>query len=124
MPTISHWRLSNNNSTGEKRLAAELGINHLISHILINRNIETPDEAKKFLFPSLKDLHNPFLLKDMDKGVNRVIDAIVRGQKITVYGDYDADGITSTVILVKFLKECYDNVAFYIPDRIKGGVWA
>ncbi len=121
MPTISQWRLSNNNSTGKKRLAAELGINHLISQILINRNIESPDEAKKFLFPSLKDLHNPFLMKDMEKGVDRVIDAIIRGQKITVYGDYDADGITSTVILVKFLKECCDNVSFYIPDRIREG---
>ncbi|MCK9274751.1 MAG: single-stranded-DNA-specific exonuclease RecJ [Syntrophales bacterium] len=121
MPSPLHWILSKGDKTVQKVLASELGINTLISQILINRNIRTPEEAKKFLFPSLKDLHNPFLMEDMERGVQRVIEAVDTNQNIVVYGDYDVDGITSTVILVKFLKEFHENTTYYIPDRIDEG---
>ncbi|MBW2650740.1 MAG: single-stranded-DNA-specific exonuclease RecJ, partial [Deltaproteobacteria bacterium] len=98
-----------------------LGISSIVSQIMINRGITTPDDAKKFLFPSLEQLHNPFLMKDMERGVDRIVEAISRKEKIVVYGDYDADGITSTVILVKFLRKIHGNTTYYIPGRIEEG---
>ena len=82
-------------SRDQDLLAGELGISPIVSQILINRGITTPDDAKKFLFPSLEQLHNPFLMKDMDKAVDRVTKAIELGEKIMIYGDYDVDGTTS-----------------------------
>jgi single-stranded-DNA-specific exonuclease len=120
LPT-TYWKLSNTDSKTQDLIVKELGIHPILSRILINRNITSPEDARKFLFPSLGDLHNPFLLKDMREGVERVIRAILNREKIVVYGDYDADGITSTVILVKFLRELDAEITYYIPDRIKEG---
>jgi single-stranded-DNA-specific exonuclease len=121
MLPITRWKLFKTNTETQNLLTKELGIHPLISRILINRDISAPDDAKKFLFPSLADLHNPFLMKDMEKGVDRMISAILNHEKIVIYGDYDVDGITSVAILVKFLKTFYENVTYYIPDRIKEG---
>ena len=125
MLPITRWKLPDSNKGAQSRqvgtLARELGISPLISQILINRGITAPDNAKKFLFPSLEHLHNPFLMKDMEQGVERLIQAIVKKEKIVVYGDYDADGITSTVILIKFLRAIHDTVTYYIPGRIEEG---
>ena len=125
MLPITHWRLPSPNTKVQTRqigtLASELEISPVVSQILINRGIITTEDAKEFLFPSLKQLHNPLLIKDMEKGVDRLIEAISGNEKIVVYGDYDADGITSTVILVKFLREIHDNVSYYIPERIDEG---
>jgi single-stranded-DNA-specific exonuclease len=120
LPT-THWKDSHADSKTQKILAEELGIHPILSRILLNRNISTTKEAKKFLFPSLRDLHNPFLMKDMEKGVDRVMKAIHKGEKVVIYGDYDADGITSTVLLVKFLRYLQVNTSYYIPDRIRDG---
>lgn len=120
LPT-TQWKLPDADRKAQRLLEAELGVNSIISQILVNRHILTPDDANKFLNPSLKDLHNPFLMKDIAKGVDRVIQAISSGERIAVYGDYDADGITSVAVLVKFLSQIHGNVSYYIPDRIKEG---
>ncbi|MCD6487518.1 MAG: single-stranded-DNA-specific exonuclease RecJ [Syntrophobacterales bacterium] len=121
MLPITLWKFPGTDTEAQSLLTEELEINPVVSQILINRGITTADEAKKFLFPSLKQLHNPLLMKDMGKGVDRLIAAISGKEKIIVYGDYDADGITSTTILVKFLREIHDDVTYYIPGRIEEG---
>ena len=120
LPT-TRWKFPDIDSKKQHILEKELGVKPVISQILINRHIEDPDDAKRFLHPSLEDLHNPFLMKDVDRGVDRVIKAISTGERIVIYGDYDADGITSVVVLVKFLKSIHENITSYIPDRIKEG---
>ncbi|MCK9197635.1 MAG: single-stranded-DNA-specific exonuclease RecJ [Syntrophales bacterium] len=92
-----------------------------MSKILMSRNIVNLSDARKYLFPSLNDLHNPFLMKDMDKAVYRVIQAIQRKEKIVVFGDYDADGITSIAVMLKFFSGLLPETDFYIPDRIGEG---
>lgn len=121
MLPLTVWKESKTTGSGEDTLARELGINPLISRILANRGICNADAARKFLFPSLKDLHNPFTMKDMEKGVERTISAITQKEKIYIYGDYDADGITATVAMVKFLGTMTDDIAYYIPDRLTEG---
>jgi len=121
MLPITRWKLPDTNLEAQSLLTRELEINPILSQILINRGITTPDDARKFLFPSLKQLHNPLLMKDMENAVGRLIEAISGKEKIVVYGDYDADGITSTVILVKFLREIHDNITYYIPGRVEEG---
>jgi len=109
------------NKEAQHLLVRELGIHWIISSILTGRDIRTPGDARKYLFPSLHDLHNPFLMKDMLLGVNRLISAVYNKEKVVVYGDYDADGITSVAVLVKFLREIQVDVSYYIPDRIEEG---
>jgi len=102
-------------------LSKELGLSPIISQILANRNITTTEDAKKYLKPSLLDLHNPFLMKGMVEGVRRLIKAIYAGEKIAIYGDYDADGVTSVVLLLRFLKDIDVPASYYIPDRVTEG---
>jgi single-stranded-DNA-specific exonuclease len=120
LPT-TQWKLPEADRKAQRLLEDELGVNSIISQILVNRHILTPDDAHKFLHPSLKDLHNPFLMKDIEEGVDRVIQAISSGERIAVYGDYDADGITSVAVLVKFLSRIHSGITYYIPDRIREG---
>jgi len=120
LPT-TNWVISDVNKEAQCLLVKELGVHWIISSILTCRDIRTPDDARKYLYPSLHDLHNPFLMKDMLLGVNRLIQAVYNGEKIVVYGDYDADGITSVAVLVKFLRDIHADVSYYIPDRIDEG---
>lgn len=120
LPT-TNWVMSDVNKEAQYLLVKELGIHWIMSSILASRDIQTPDDARKYLYPSLHDLHNPFLMKDMQLGVNRLIQAVYQGEKIVVYGDYDADGITSVAVLVKFLRDIQADVSYYIPDRIDEG---
>jgi single-stranded-DNA-specific exonuclease len=120
LPT-TQWKLADGNEYIQDLLAKELGISPIISRILTNRDILDVNQAKKYLSPSLKDLHNPFLMKDMHKGVQRLIKAIYRQEKIVIYGDYDADGITSVVVLSKFIGKIIKGIDYYIPDRITEG---
>jgi len=120
LPT-TRWKFPGTQEEAESLITRELGINPIISQILYNRGITTPDSARKFLFPSLEHLHNPFLMKDMHEGVDRLIQAIFNKEKIMVYGDYDADGITSTAILVKFLRGIHAWTDYYIPGRVEEG---
>ncbi|MGC9976600.1 MAG: single-stranded-DNA-specific exonuclease RecJ [Syntrophales bacterium] len=102
-------------------LARELSIHRIVSRILTSRQIMTPDDANRYLYPSLHNLHNPLLMKDMQKGVQRLVKAINDHEKIVIYGDYDADGVTSVAVLMKFLCAIVNTVSYYIPDRIEEG---
>ncbi len=103
------------------QLARELGIGKPITSLLVQRGITTFEEAKKFFRPSLDDLHDPFLMKDMDLAIARIEAAIENEENILVFGDYDVDGTTSVALLSSFLKSFYPNVATYIPDRYDEG---
>ena len=118
---VTQWRFSLEQEDITEQLSNEFGILPLMSRILMSRNIINLADAKKYLFPSLNDLHNPFLMKDMEKAVHRVIQAIQRKEKIVVFGDYDADGITSIAIMLKFFRVLLPETNFYIPDRIGEG---
>lgn len=98
-----------------------LQVNEIIATLLVQRGIETYDEARAFFRPSLEDLHNPYLMKDMDKAVDRIEKAIEKGENILVFGDYDVDGTTAVSLVYSFLKSYYPNVATYIPDRYTEG---
>lgn len=114
------------------RLSSELGIDPVLAELLVLRGVNTFDEARAFFRPSLSGLHDPFLMKDMDAAVERVHRAVVSGEKILVYGDYDVDGTTAVSLVYSFLKDYTDSVDFYIPDRydegygvsVKGISWA
>lgn len=102
-------------------LANELSISPILAQLLIQRGITTYDEARSFFRPDLGDLHDPFLMKDMDKAVERLTKAMQRNEKILVYGDYDVDGTTSVSVVYRFLIKFYSNLDFYIPDRYNEG---
>lgn len=114
------WRMKVT-STNVEALADGADISKILSKILATRGITGIDEAKKFLTANLNDMHDPYTMKDMDLGTDIILDAIDEGKKIIVYGDYDADGITSTTILYKALKRLDANVDYYIPDRESEG---
>ncbi|MEK7243668.1 MAG: DHH family phosphoesterase, partial [Thermodesulfobacteriota bacterium] len=120
LPT-TRWRLREGNQDIEDLLVRELGISPIISRIIMSREICDPDVVRRYLSPSLQDLHNPFLMQDMKKAVDRLILAVYRNEKVVVYGDYDADGITSVVVLIHFLREIYPGATYHIPDRITEG---
>ncbi|MEY2629594.1 MAG: Single-stranded-DNA-specific exonuclease RecJ [Bacteroidota bacterium] len=104
-----------------KTLAAELNVAELIAMLLVQRGIETYEAARQFFRPSLSDLHDPYLMKDMDKAVSRIEKAIVEGENILVFGDYDVDGTTAVSLVSSYLKSFYPNIATYIPDRYEEG---
>lgn len=103
------------------RLSAELKVDSTVVQLLLQRGITTYEEAKNFFRPELSHLHDPFLIKDMDKAVERIDAAIDNNENILVYGDYDVDGTTAVALLSSFLEENYPNVATYIPDRYAEG---
>lgn len=102
-------------------LVESLKVSPLIAELLVARGIETFEEARLFFRPSLSDLHDPFLMKDMDKAVERIEKAIVSGENIMVFGDYDVDGTTAVSLVASYLKTIYPNVTTYIPDRYAEG---
>jgi single-stranded-DNA-specific exonuclease len=104
-----------------KHLQEVLKIEPTLSNLLAQRGISNYDEARKFFRPELSQLHDPFLMQDMDKAVARIEEAINRREKILVYGDYDVDGTTAVALVYSFLKKLYSQVDFYIPDRYKEG---
>jgi len=115
------WKLT----TSDTELAAALGkglsIRPLTAQLLINRGLVDCDRASCFLNPSLRDLHDPYLLKDMDRAVERLCSAIERGESIAIYGDYDVDGTTSAALMLLFLKEIGVEAQSRIPDRMTEG---
>ncbi len=106
-----------------QELAKELKVNPLICKLLVQRGITSYEEAKVFFRPTLEHLHDPFLMKDMDKAVERVIQAIDNNQKILLYGDYDVDGTTCVALMYTFLARISpkENIIYYIPNRYKEG---
>ncbi len=104
-----------------QELARELNVEPLVAQLLLQRGIGSYDEARKFFRPQLSDLHDPFLMKDMEKAVDRIRKAIETEENILVYGDYDVDGTCAVALLSSYLKMGYPNVAVYIPDRYTEG---
>ena len=103
------------------KLSEDLGVDKTIAQLLCQRNIDTFDKAKAFFRPNLKDIHNPFLMKDMDIAVSRIEKAIKNNENILVYGDYDVDGTTAVSLVSSYLKTITSNIATYIPDRYDEG---
>ncbi len=121
---INRWvyqQLNEEQKKIQQQLAEDLSISPILAKLLVERNILTYDDARRFFRPDLSDLHDPFLMADMDKAVNRLTVAMRRNEKILVYGDYDVDGTTSVSLVYKFLKQFVSNVEFYIPDRYTEG---
>ncbi len=98
-----------------------LQVDEIIATLLVQRGIETYEQAKTFFRPTLEDLHNPYLMKDMDKAVSRIEKAIENNENILVFGDYDVDGTTAVSLVSSYLRSFYPNVATYIPDRYNEG---
>ncbi|NJN26896.1 MAG: single-stranded-DNA-specific exonuclease RecJ [Cyclobacteriaceae bacterium] len=103
------------------QLSGEINVNPIIAKILLQRGITTFEEARDYFRPSLEQLHDPFLMRDMDKALNRIQRAIDNEEKILIYGDYDVDGTTSVALVYGFLKSIYSHISYYIPDRYKEG---
>ena len=104
-----------------EKLSAEVGIDRVLSQLLVARGVETFEQARRFFRPSLDDLFDPFLMKDMDVAVERLRKAITGGEKILVYGDYDVDGTTAVALVFSFIRRFTTSVDFYIPDRYDEG---
>ncbi|HLW21503.1 MAG TPA: single-stranded-DNA-specific exonuclease RecJ [Cyclobacteriaceae bacterium] len=104
-----------------EELSTGINVNHALANMLVNRGITNFQKAKDYFRPDFDKLHDPFLMKDMDKAVERLSEAMSNGEKIMVYGDYDVDGTTAVALFYGFIKSIYDQVDFYIPDRYKEG---
>jgi single-stranded-DNA-specific exonuclease len=116
------WTLKHKpDSEKVKNLAAQLNIDELIANLLLQRGVQTFEDARRFFRPSFDDLHNPYLMKDMDKAVGRIEKAIEDCENIMVFGDYDVDGTTAVSLMSSYLKSFYPNIATYIPDRYDEG---
>lgn len=116
------WTLHQNPSEEKiNELKNSLSVDRTLAKILIQRGIDSFEKARLFFRPSLSDLHNPYLMKDMDKAVDRIEKAIERNENILVYGDYDVDGTTAVSLVYSYLHSFYPNVATYIPDRYDEG---
>ena len=123
MPIEKRWVVKpQGNPKAVAAMAAATGISPVLANLLVQRGIDTLEKAKKFFNPQLSDLHDPFLMKDMDKAVERVEQAVRNNEKIMVYGDYDVDGCTAVALVYKFLRQIgHKNLMFYIPDRYTEG---
>jgi single-stranded-DNA-specific exonuclease len=102
-------------------LSKALAIPPLVAHLLIKRGITDLQRGERFLSPHLQHLHDPFLMKDMDKGTARMVKALQQREKIAIYGDYDVDGITACALLVDFLSSVGAQASYYIPHRLQEG---
>ena len=103
------------------QLSRELNIDQHLANLLVQRDIHTFDQAKAFFRPRLEELYDPFLMKDMDKAINRIEEALKKREKILIYGDYDVDGTTAVSLVYLFLRKLTDQIDFYIPDRYTEG---
>jgi single-stranded-DNA-specific exonuclease len=102
-------------------LATEMAVPAAVASLMVQRGIKTKNQAEEFFNPSLKSLHDPFLMRDMNRAVDRITTAIARNEKILVYGDYDVDGTTAVAMLYSFLREYHSSLDYYIPDRYHEG---
>ena len=115
------WIIQKSDQTIVQKLAKDLGVNHIVAHLLVLRGIENFDDAKLFFRPELKHLHDPFLMKNMQDAVDRIEKAIANKEKVLVYGDYDVDGTTSVAMMYSFLKRFSPEIEYYIPCRYEEG---
>lgn len=116
------WKLADNASSAiVDNLEKELGISRILATLLAQQGIDSTEQAKKFFEPSMEEIHDPTLLHDMDKAVERIEQAVEKQEQITIYGDYDADGITSTSLMYETLLSIGANVNYYVPNRFTDG---
>lgn len=115
------WKVAKTAEAPAGKISKKLGIPPLVARLLVNRGIRTVEEAETFLSPSLSDLPSPFLMKGMDEAVERLKKAVYEKEKITVYGDFDVDGVTGTSLLWSFLSALGCDVEYYIPNRFSEG---
>lgn len=115
------WEYYDSNVEEVNKLVQEFQIPELVARVLVNRNITDKEEVQLFLNPTRKDFHDPYLMPDMDIAVARIKKAIKDKEKLIIFGDYDADGITSISVLKKFLDERGMEVDYYIPNRLNEG---
>ncbi len=115
------WKIKSTNEELQASLVKELNILPITAKLLINRGLVDIDEAFSFLSPNIKEIHDPNLMKDMDKAVKRVMTAITSGEKMAIFGDYDVDGTTATALLKLFFTELGIDVETYIPERLTEG---
>lgn len=115
------WQIYETDEDKIKEIEQKYQINKLLATILVNRNITQKEDIRLFLEPTRGDFHNPFLITDMEKAVERIIKAIENQEKVTIYGDYDVDGITSITVLKSFLQDRGLAVESYIPNRLEEG---
>jgi len=118
-----NWKILSADESKVYALQQTLQISYELCKILVQRQVDTFERAKNYFRPHLSQLHDPFLMKDMDKAVRRILEAITNKEKILVFGDYDVDGTTSVACMFRFLKKIYneDNIDFYIPHRYREG---
>jgi single-stranded-DNA-specific exonuclease len=122
MPTIGpRWLTLACDDAAAERLAAAIGVAPVVARLLCQRGLADPEAATRFLNPSLEHLHDPMLLADMPKALDRIFAAVARKERIAIHGDYDVDGITSTVILRRALELLGGDVVHFIPERLKDG---
>ncbi|HEU4964320.1 MAG TPA: single-stranded-DNA-specific exonuclease RecJ [Bacilli bacterium] len=121
MHTPKRWVVVEADETQVRALAEEVGVTPMFAKLLWRRGIQSVEEAQRFLYPARSGFYDPFLMKDMDKAVARIRHAIEARERIMIYGDYDADGATSTALLYLALQQLQANVEYYIPDRFSEG---
>ena len=122
MSVTKKWKLREGSDRQTvKQLSFELGVDPVLAELLVQRDVRTFEQARAFFRPNLADLHDPFLMQDMDKAVERVRKAVVSGEKILVYGDYDVDGTTAVSLVYSFLRRLTRQIDFYIPERYDEG---
>src|SRR5829696_2239803 len=118
---VKRWTIKPAGKSERDALQKELGIHPVICDILVQRGIVNYNQAKEFFRPALDMLLDPWLMKDMDKAVERIIRALRNNEKILVYGDYDVDGTTSVACMYQFLHKIHPLLDFYIPHRYREG---
>ena len=118
---MSEWNIAVHDKEQVAKITKEFRVSELIAKLLINRGYVAKEQINMFLNKSKSMLHDPFLMSDMEKGIGRVNNALINGEKVMIYGDYDVDGISSTCIMYMYLKNMGLNVYYYIPDRFEEG---
>ena len=116
-----HFQPTDEQAKRAEHLAGMLNLHPVIGTLLVERGVETVEEAKQFFRPQLTQLHDPFLFKDMKAAINRLNEALGRKERILVYGDYDVDGVTAVALVYKFLHQYCTNIDYYSPDRYEDG---
>ena len=115
------WQIYETDDEKIEELKEKYKLNDLLATILVNRGIDNGEKIRQFLEPTRQDFYDPYLMKDMEIAVERIVKAIENQEKVIIYGDYDVDGITSTTVLKKFLKDLGLEVSYYIPNRLNEG---
>lgn len=118
---IKKWECNKFDDETIEKFANENNISKLLAKVLLNRGFKEKEKVQKFLYPKLEELYDPFLMNDMDVAVQRIIEAYETKEKVTIYGDYDVDGITSISVLKSFLTELGMDVEHYLPSRLEEG---